>query len=395
MVKTQSDIWLKASVVGGLWASMEIIVGSFLHNTRIPFAGSILAFAGTILLIGFYQLWPQKGLIIRAGFITAIMKSVSPSAIILGPMTGIITEAALIELLIILFGNNIPSVAVAGILSLSSALFHKIISVIILYGFDVIKVYVNVINFALKQFGVSEANPKEILWALLAVYTITGIIAGVLGLLLGRKALKLRANIPKDVFEKGIREKEFFEIRDNKKTKTILMWIHILAIPVGLYLFNFHGLIYGGIFSLAYILVFGIYYRRALRRLKKPIFWSQLILIVLLSALFWNTGEKGISISAKGFWVGLEMMIRAIFIVIAFSALSVELRNEKVRTFLFKIGVGRFYQSVGIAFGALPQMIALLPTAKEIIKKPMASLLKPMIFADSWLDIFKKDYTLL
>ena len=163
MVKTQSDIWLKASVVGGLWASMEIIVGSFLHNTRMPFAGSILAFAGTILLIGFYQLWPQKGLIIRAGFITAIMKSVSPSAIILGPMTGIITEAALIELLIILFGNNIPSVAVAGILSLSSALFHKIISVIILYGFDVIKVYVNVINFALKQFGVSEANPKEIL----------------------------------------------------------------------------------------------------------------------------------------------------------------------------------------------------------------------------------------
>ena len=154
MSNKQNDIWLKASVVGGLWASMEIIVGSFLHNTRLPFAGSILAFAGTILLIGFYQLWPQRGLIIRAGLITAIMKSVSPSAIILGPMTGIITEAALIELVIILLGNNFPSVAFAGVLSLSSALFHKIISVIILYGFNVITIYVNVINFALKQFDI-------------------------------------------------------------------------------------------------------------------------------------------------------------------------------------------------------------------------------------------------
>jgi len=47
-----NELWMKAAVVGGLWASLEIIVGSFLHNTRLPFAGSILAFAGTIILIG-------------------------------------------------------------------------------------------------------------------------------------------------------------------------------------------------------------------------------------------------------------------------------------------------------------------------------------------------------
>jgi len=393
MNSLQNNIWLKASVVGGLWASMEIIVGSFLHNTRLPFAGSILAFAGTILLIGFYQLWPEKGLVIRAGFITAVMKSVSPSAIILGPMTGIITEAALIELVLLLFGNNYPSVAFAGVLSLSSALFHKIISVIILYGFDVIKVYVNIINFALKQFGVKEADPQQILVALLSVYVITGVVAGILGLTLGKKAVKLKADIPDSVFEKGVKEKEFFEITEQQKSGTGLLWIHIVAIPLGLFLFNYQGLVVGGIFSLIYVLVFGYYYRKSLRRLKKPIFWSQLIIIVLLSALFWNTKGKGVSLSMEGFLAGFEMMIRAIFIVIAFSALSVELRNEKVRDFLYKIGVGRFYQSVGMAFGALPQMIALLPTAREIVKKPVASILKPMIYADSWLDIFKENYS--
>ena len=144
---------MKAAVVGGLWASIEIIIGSFLHNTRLPFAGSMLAFAGTVLLIGFYQIWPQRGLIIRAGLITAVMKSVSPSAIILGPMTGILLEAVLIELVIMLLGNNLIGLILAGILSVSSALFHKVVSLLILYGFDLIQIYVNMINFALKQFG--------------------------------------------------------------------------------------------------------------------------------------------------------------------------------------------------------------------------------------------------
>jgi len=160
------DIWIKAAVVGGLWASVEIIIGSFLHNTRIPFAGTFLAVAGTILLIGFYQIWPQRGLIIRAGLITALMKSVSPSALILGPMTGIFMEAALVELVIFLVGANLPSYVLAGILSVSSALFHKVISMIIVYGFDLVKLYVNMINYALKQFRIEAAEPMEIFGAL-------------------------------------------------------------------------------------------------------------------------------------------------------------------------------------------------------------------------------------
>jgi hypothetical protein len=33
-------VWLKAAVLGGLWASVEIIIGSFFHNLRLPFAGT-------------------------------------------------------------------------------------------------------------------------------------------------------------------------------------------------------------------------------------------------------------------------------------------------------------------------------------------------------------------
>ena len=389
---TDHELWLKASVMGGLWASMEIIVGSFLHNTRLPFAGSILAFAGSVLLIGFYQLWPYRGLIIRAGFITAVMKSVSPSAIILGPMTGILTEAALIELVLLLAGNSLFSVSLAGILSLSSALFHKIVSVLILYGWDIIKVYVNIINFALKQFGIREAEPADLLLALLSVYVVAGIVAGITGFLLGKKALKLRAAIPPEVFRKGVKEREFFKISEKSNPHLYLLWIHILAIPAGLFLFNYQGIVVGTAFSAVYLVLFGYRYRQALKRLRKPVFWSQLIVIVVLSVLFWETKGKGVGWSSEGLKVGLEMMIRALFVVVAFSALSVELKNEKVKSFLFRAGVGRFYLSVSMAFGALPLMIALLPTAREIIKQPVQSLLKPMIYADSWLELFTKEH---
>ena len=98
-----SPVWMKAAIVGGLWASVEIIVGSFLHNLRIPFSGTFLTMQGIMILIAFYRLWPERGLIWRAGLICALMKSVSPSSVILGPMSGIFFEAILLETGIRLF----------------------------------------------------------------------------------------------------------------------------------------------------------------------------------------------------------------------------------------------------------------------------------------------------
>jgi hypothetical protein len=390
--KAKKDLWLKAAVVGGLWASVEIIIGSFLHNARLPFAGTTLAFSGTILLIGFYQMWPQKGLIIRAGLITAIMKSVSPSAFIIGPMTGIMFEAVLLEVVILIAGNNLLSLMFASSLSLSSALFHKIITLLIMYGFDLIKVYVNIINFALKQFGIQEADALEILLALLCVYVAFGILAALMGYFVGRKAIGFKTN--QDDFhwdESTIQDKEFFEIKEGQTTSIALLVLHIIAITLGLYLLNYQDIRLGLSFVIIYILIFGIRYRYSLRRLRKPVFWMQLVLIVVLSALFWDSGNETKEwLSMQGVVVGFEMLIRALFVVVAFSAISVELHNEKVRSYLFRVGFGQFYQSIGLAFSALPMMITLLPTSKEIIQFPMRSMLKPLIMAEKWLEMFKE-----
>jgi len=354
------DLWVRAAVVGGLWASIEIIIGSFLHNARIPMAGSMLAFVGTVLLIGFYQMWPQRGLIIRAGLITAIMKSVSPSAFILGPMTGIMLEAVLLELMILIFGNNLFGLMIAGIASVSSALMHKLINLLIFYGFDLIEIYVNIVNFALKQFGLEEAEPVQILVIMLIFYAVSGIVAAILGFHIGKQSIKLKDE--KHVFEIAElpkKKQDFFVLQQNSRTYIPLLIIHILAIPIGLYLLSSFDGIVGFSFIGAYILGFGFYYRSAMRRLRKPVFWMQLVIIVLLSAFFWDT-EKGPGtwISMDGIYIGLEMIVRALFIVTAFTGISVELHNRPVRNFLFNIGFGQFYQAVGMAFGALPIMIS-------------------------------------
>ena len=389
----QDDLWLRAAVIGGLWASIEIIVGSFLHNSRIPFAGSILAFTGTILLIGFYQIWPYRGLIIRAGLITAIMKSVSPSAIILGPMTGIMLEAILIESIIYLLGSNPFAYMTAGVFSLSSALLHKIVSLIIYYGFNLVKIYVNVINFGLKQLHLGQATDLQILWFLLSFYVVFGVLSGWLGYVIGRKALKLKSE--PDTIDRNRKmntTKEFFILDKNQNTSLLLLAFHMIALPVGLLIVNTNHQLWGLGFMAAYTLLSGFVYRRTLRRLRKPVFWSQLVVIVLLSALFWNFGKPNHQwFSLEGFLIGFEMLLRALFIVVGFSALSVELLNEHVRSFLYHIGFGRFYKGIGLAFGSLPVMIGLLPSSKEIFHSPVKSLLKPLIMANQWLEIFRRE----
>ncbi|MEJ2595402.1 MAG: hypothetical protein P8100_09820 [bacterium] len=386
------DLWVKAAVVGGLWASVEIIVGSFLHNARIPMAGSLLAIFSTILMIGFYQVWPQKGLIIRAGLITAIMKSVSPSAFILGPMTGIMMEAILVELMVYLFGNNLFGLILAGIASVSSALLHKLVNLLIFYGFDLIKVYVNMVNFALKQLGLEEAAPLQILLVLFALYTILGMIAALAGYYIGQRSMHLKdrehdfgsITLTEDKFD-------FFQVDKDSRKFISLLLVHLTAIPLGLFLLNSLEGYRAYLFMAVYVLVFGYYYRHSMRRLRKPVFWIQLVIIVILSSFFWEIQETRSSwFSSEGLFVGLDMVFRAIFIVTAFTGISVELHNEKVRDFLFQTGFEKFYHAVGMAFGALPLMISLLPSSREILRNPSKSLLKPLVMADQWLEVFRK-----
>ena len=101
-----SEKWIKASIIGTIWAAAEIVLGSFLHNLRVPFSGNVLAAIALVILISVSYKWRERGLFWRAGVICALMKPMLPSAIIFGPMIAIIMESLLLEASVRLFGRT-------------------------------------------------------------------------------------------------------------------------------------------------------------------------------------------------------------------------------------------------------------------------------------------------
>ncbi len=129
-----SEKWIKASIIGTIWAASEIVLGSFLHNLKVPFSGNILTAIGIIILISISYIWTEKGLFWRSGLICALMKTMSPSAVIFGPMIAIFTEAALLELFVRLLGRTIAGYVIGSMLAMSWNLVQKILNYIIFYG---------------------------------------------------------------------------------------------------------------------------------------------------------------------------------------------------------------------------------------------------------------------
>ncbi len=385
-----NQVWLKAAIVGGLWASVEIIAGSFLHNLRVPFAGSILTLQAIVLLVAFHRLWPVRGLIWRAGLICALMKSISPSYVILGPMSGIFFEALLLEFGIILLGTNMAGYLLGGAIGLLSSFIHKIITLLIMYGFNIVDLYKNVYLYIARQVNVQDADPWVLIWAFVIVYVVVGMLAASIGWYIGKKSKIPGAGIPIPMTKK-IEHKEFL-VADKTQTFSIwLLFLHVVMIPTGLLLLNFFN-IYPALTLIALYLGFCIwYYKRAVQRLKKPVFWIQLFIITLLAAMFWTGFTKeGHFFDLEGLYIGLEMNLRAVFIVIAFSALSVELRNPLVETVFEKGRFRNLYKAMGLAFGALPAMMQNMPGPKQFFRNPFTWFASINSQADGWLKTFSQ-----
>ncbi len=380
------DKWLKAAVLGSLWASFEIIVGSMLHNLRIPFAGTFLTLFAVVLLIAFSRIWPERGIILRAGIICALMKSISPSAVILGPMIGILTEAVIIELFLLIFGRNLFAYIIAGGIAVLSALLHKLVNLMILYGFDLIEVYINMINYGSSLLNISRLSPAAILYLLMGIYVIVGAAGGTLGYYLGTRAERKKTIAP------GFKLTEKSLITGDPEFKYFLplLFIHLIFLVLSLLYFEkSDNLIYKSSITGFYILFNVFYYRNLSRRLLKPVFWLQLLIVLILAGIFLETSDPGQFSIENAFDNGLSMFLRAILVIIAFSAISKELANPKIRNLLFNRGFSKLYMALQLAFSALPLMLENNRSLRSFLKNPIQSFTLIIADAENWLESFK------
>jgi len=385
-----NSIWLKAAVAGGLWASFEIIVGSLLHNLHIPFSGTVLASFSVLLMISFLQLWNETGLIWRAGLICGLMKSLSPSAVILGPMTGIMMEALFMDLIIFLVGRNMIGYILAGVTALLSTILHKLASLFILYGSDLVQIYVNLFHFIQKQLGMDQANPKDLLIMIVALYVLVGALAAAVGILIGKRALVNQGNTTPGIQTAEPYVSTWQEADPNQPFRIFLLFLHLAMIPVLLMLINRFGLKLQALLPSGIYLAFLLfYYKRIIHRLKKAFFWSQLLLMTLLAGLFWHPPDGSDFMIGNGFLVGLEMSLRAVLIVSAFSGLSVEIRNPRITKYLPGIGFGRAYSALSLAFNSLPAMLDRSASLSVFLRRPFRSFSNMLLEAEWWLKCYQ------
>lgn len=371
-----SPVWLQAALLGSVWASIEIILGSFLHNLRVPFTGTTLTAVGVCLLVAGQSLWPVRGLVWRAGLICALMKSISPSAVLLGPMICIIVESLMMELSVRLFGRNVFGFLLGGALAVCVPLTYRIAELLVAFGFDIALVFAGLYRFAASRLGIHGFEALGLLLVIYGIYAAFGLVAAVLGLVVARRARALRGNIY-SVDDAATGEDLFPRTDPSQRYSLVLLAVHLSLIPAGMIAIG-RLPVYGVAAALA-IYAAGVArrYPRAWRRLRKPSVWLVILVVSLAGGVI--LGKLGSDSVMDGFIIGLQMVLRALLMIAAFGSVSVELRNPAIVKWFLRRGMGQVSAALEVAFSALPRMVALSKHERGMYRNPLDILARLLI----------------
>ncbi|MFH1132499.1 MAG: nucleoside-triphosphatase [Pseudomonadota bacterium] len=134
---------------------------------------------------------------------------------------------------------------------------------------------------------------------------------------------------------------------------------------------QFNGsLALSGLALVIWIIVLALFDRISLRRLWMPKFWLFTIFFALGSGLLLgkrNMHFAGIAISSVGLEAGFLMVLRGAFIFGLASWASRALRDEDLRRFTSKVGLGKLGTSVGVALRILPELKDRMANATQAV----------------------------
>ena len=373
---TISEKWIKASIIGTIWAAAEVVLGSFLHNLRVPFSGNLLTAVALVILISVSYRWREHGLYWRAGVICAIMKTMSPSAIIFGPMLAIIMESLLLEASVRVLGRTYLGFIIGSMLAMSWNLFQKIFNMIIFYGGNLVDIYKNITEYASRQLNLQFDAFWAPLIVLLVLYALFGAAAAVAGIITGRRIVSLPPEGP-------LPEPAVIRNSSGRKGAPFdysLSWLaaDILLVAGMLVVVTLTKWIWWVIIVMPVITILALRYKRAMRQLSKPGFWIAFVIITMLSALAFSAFQPGKNNLTEAILIGIQMNFRAVIIIIGFSALGTELYNPKIRSLFSRTYFRQLPVALELSAASLPTMIADIPDLKTALKNPV-SILNRMI----------------
>ncbi len=358
-----SAVWSRAAVYGSLWAASEIVVGSFLHNLRIPFAGSLLAAFGVLVMTAGHRARPERGLIWRSALICALMKSISPSAVILGPMIGIAMEGALLEVCVRLTGGSAAGYLVGGALAVSWALVQRALNALISFGPDVVRLYVEAYAYAARVIGVSRFGPFDLVVVLFAAECVIGAGAAALGLRAASHPARpavgaLASDAPNDSRAPGPAAAGPTEAGGDWSLPRLAA--ASAGLVAGMAVLTLMPLWAGMAYVTGYAAAVLRAYPRAASRIRRPSIWIELSAVMLLAGLLLGGARGGTAGMTEGLRAGSTMVLRAMLVLFGFTAVSVELRNPLILSYVERRRLRGLSDALGVAFSTLPAFTATL-----------------------------------
>jgi nucleoside-triphosphatase THEP1 len=380
---TLSYRWTQAALLGSLWAAVEIVLGSFLHNIGMPLTGTVLSALGVCLMVAGSELWRERGIIWRAGVICALMKSVSPSAVIIGPMIGITLEAFLLEGMTRLLGRRAPGYLLGGALATTLPVFQKLIGLVFTYGLDAARLYVALVEFAARALRVTALGPLDILLLWLGSNLILGAVAAHLGTRAGRLARELpdppsSTQADRTTYSLGAPD-------PRQRFSLILLALHPLLIVLGFLVIRDLPLHTSAPAIILTAALTFFRYGRIRRLFSRPRPWIEFTLVAVLAGVVLGGLAAGPDAGPwTGVRIGAQMALRALLVVVAFSAISIELRNPVVVRWFLRRGLSPLSSALDVAFQALPAMLHAIGEERTFLRHPMGSVARVLAAARAW-----------
>jgi nucleoside-triphosphatase THEP1 len=378
-----TSAWKRAAAFGSLWAASEIVLGSLLHTLRVPLAGTLLAAIGVAILVAGLRLRGEPGVALRAGIVCALMKSISPGAVIIGPMIGIMLEAAIIEGVTRITRRSVPGLLLAGALATATPIVQKIVSLLIVFGPSAADIYVGLYKFASSALGVSSVGPLDLLLAFVAAAAFLGAVAAGAGLHIASLASLIKADpLPLD----STRAAFAVSAPEAGQTYSIpLLAFHVLALSSGLALIAAAPLWAAAAPVAGYAALSFLRYRRIARMFSRPRLWIEFAVVAFLAAVALGALNPGGDI-LDGLYAGGQMVTRGILVIVALSAISVELRSPAVLGWFLGRGLGSTADAVAIAASALPGIVRLFGDERQILRHPVRALSGALAATVAWID---------
>jgi nucleoside-triphosphatase THEP1 len=359
--------WLRAAALGSLWATSEIVLGSFLHNLKVPFRGHALTAIAIVLLAGAQRRWGGRGVVWRAGLVAAAMKSASPSAVLLGPMLAIGMEGFAFEAGLALGRGGLLGCVLGGVLAMSWTFLHLLLSLLLSYGANLVEVYRQLVGSAVEQLGPLPFGAVGPLAALALVNMTVGVAAALTGWRAGGGGAR----------PAPVRPGQALPARPARPRAAVrpslpLLALLLAALPLGLVALSRAPLAAAAAGTAAFLAAAALRYRASLRRLLRPGFWVGVLGITLTATLVMTLGAHGARTAALA--VGAAMTLRAMFVAACFAAIDVELAHPGLRAWLGRHGAGALLGATEAAFATLPEVIASVPPARELVRSPGAAI---------------------